>query len=194
MARRSRFGAPLLAIALAWTLGACGGDGPGRCEEGQTGTPPNCVPIVVETACTQSVLDSGNGSASPFTLYRSDFSVPEAGRLDVTVDWTVASSRIGVYVVPVHTCTLDELNARTCSFLVRVEPSAAATKPLKISTANFAAGNYTWLIGNASDNQESLAYQFVLSKGSCAAHTSAAPGAAKRGGGEVTFERALPMR
>lgn len=195
MTAGKRLGAPLVAVALVWTLGACGGDGPGRCPEGQTGTQPNCVPIVVQEPCTQKVLDSGNGSADPFTIYLKDFSVPEGGRLDITVDWTVASSRIGVYVVPANTCNIDELNARSCNFLVRSEPGASSAKPLKISTPNFAAGNYRWMIGNGSSNQESLAYQVVLSKGSCAAITSAVPGAASRGGdADVTFEQARPIR
>jgi predicted small lipoprotein YifL len=190
-----RLGAPLTALALVLTLGACGNDGPGRCPEGQTGTPPSCVAIVAQEPCTQSVVDSGSGSASPLTIYWKDFSVPESGRLDITVDWTVASSRIGVYVVPANTCTIEELNARTCSFLVRSEPGASSAKPLKISTPNFAAGNYRWMIGNGGSNQESLAYQVVLSKGPCAPLTGGAPGAASaRGDAEVAFERVLPLR
>jgi hypothetical protein len=186
--------APLIAVALALTLGACGNSVTEPCPGGTTGSPPNCTPVPTPTPCTQSILDSGNGSADPFTVYYNDFSVPENGRLDITVDWTNSSSRIGVYVVPVHTCTIDELNARSCTFLVRSEPSASSTKPLKISTANFAAGNYTWLIGNGSSNQESLAYQFVLSKGSCPALAGGVPGASSRTVEPLTpFERALPI-
>lgn len=195
MASWRRLRAPLVAASLAWTMGACGDDGPGRCPEGQTGTQPSCVPIVTQEPCTQTVVDSGNGSANPLTIYWKDFSVPQSGRLDITVDWTVASSRIGVYVVPANTCTVEELNARSCNFLVRSEPGASSAKPLKISTPNFAAGNYRWMIGNGSNNQESLAYQVVLSKGPCAALAGNGPGAASRGAEpEVTFEQALPIR
>ena len=109
----------------------------------------------------------GSDSWGAFELGYNDFSVPELGRLDITVDWTNASSHIGVYVVPVNTCTLDEFNARSCNFLVRSEPSNV--KPRKISTPSFAAGNYRWLI--ASDSVESISLQIVLSKGSCAALT-----------------------
>ena len=118
-------------------------------------------------------MESGSDSWDPSTLGFNDFSLPEAGRLDITVDWTNAPSKIGVYVVPVNTCTLDEFNARSCNFLVRSEPSNM--KPRKISTPNFAAGNYRWLIANFSDNTESISLQVVLSKGSCAALTGGQP-------------------
>jgi hypothetical protein len=198
MSRWRIVGATLAAAALVMALEACGGNSPTEtCPAGTSGSPPNCTPIVVEQPCTQTVIDSGNGSANAFTIYRKDFSVPENGRLDMTVDWTVASSRIGVYVVPVHTCQIEDLNARNCTFLVRSEPGASTAKPLKISTANFAAGNYTWLIGNGSDRQESLAYQVVLSKGSsCPALAGAGPGASARPGGagaSVEYEQELPL-
>jgi hypothetical protein len=187
-------GGPLAAAALALGLGACGGsDGPGPCPTGQMGTPPNCTPIVVEPPCTQTVVDSGNGSANPSTAYYNDFSVPESGRLDITVDWTDPGNHLAVWVVPVHTCSIDELNARSCNFLVRSE-SASGPKPLKISTPNFAAGNYTWIIGNPSANQESIAFQFVLSKGTCAALAGRAPGASGRATGSgATFEHAQTL-
>jgi hypothetical protein len=140
------------------------------------------------------VVDSGNGSANANTAYYNDFSVPESGRLDITVDWTIATNRLGVWVVPVHTCSIDELNAGSCNFLVRSDPSASTTKPLKISTPNFAAGNYTWIIGNPSADQESIAFQFVLSKGTCAALAGRAPSVSGRTAEPgVTFEHALPM-
>jgi hypothetical protein len=109
----------------------------------------------------------------------------------MTVDWTNASSPIGVYLTPVNTCNLEEFNARTCTFIVRSEPSGQ--KPRKISTPNFAAGNYRWLIANYSDTDESISYQFVLSKGtSCPALTGGSPGALSRDGGEpLQVERAV---
>jgi hypothetical protein len=161
-------------LAFALALGACDnkdkGDG---CATNPTG--PGCPPPpTTQPACTQSVVESGSDSWDASTLGYNDFSVPEAGRLDITVDWTYASSRIGVFLVPANTCnTVDEFNARSCNFLVRSEPSTV--KPRKISTPNFAAGNYRWLIGNFSDSNESISWQIVLSKGSCAALTGGQP-------------------
>ncbi|HEX6738782.1 MAG TPA: hypothetical protein VF310_10935 [Vicinamibacteria bacterium] len=127
--------------------------------------------------CTQSVLVQESGPIDGLTLLYDDFSVPEGGRLDVTLDWTNASSPIGFYLVPANTCgDVDAFNARNCNFLITSETT---TKPRKVSRADFAAGNYRWLIGNFSDNEESVSLQIVLSKGSCAAFTDVPAGSAR---------------
>ncbi len=183
----------LVMALLCVAFGACGGSDGGvtqTCPAGTTGTPPNCTPI--PPPCTQDVLESGSGPWTPRTLVRDDFSVPDTGRLDITVDWTNASSPIGVYMAPANTCALADFNARTCEFVVRSEPSPQ--KPRKISTPNFAAGNYRWLIANFSDSDESISFQFVLSKGTgCPALTGAPPAALSRDGGEpLQVERSVP--
>ncbi len=158
----------LTAGALLAGLAACGGGdgGPG------TPSPPPPTPV----PCTQTTIKQETGGISARTIVFDDFSVPDTGRLDVTLDWTVASSSIGFYLVPANTCTsATEFNNRTCNFLVRSEPPG--TKPRKISTPNFAAGNYRWLIANFADIQESVSMQIVLSKGGCPALTGGSPGA-----------------
>jgi hypothetical protein len=153
-------------------LAGCGGSNdPVRCPEGQTGVPPNCVPPPPD--CTQSTIYSESGPIEKNTLQYFDFSVPEAGRLDMTLDWTHNSSPIGLYLVPVNTCTLNQFNARTCNFLVRSEPQGA--KPRKVSAQNLAAGNYRWMIGNFADVKESVVLTIVLSKGECAPLAGAQP-------------------
>jgi hypothetical protein len=156
--------------AVAASLGACKGPtNPQLCPAGTTGTPPNCTPT--PPPCTTTVVEAGSGPAVAHTLYFFDFPVPDSGRLDVTMDWTNPASRVGIYLVPANTCDLDTFNARSCTFLVRSEPSSV--KPRKISVPNFSAGNYRWLMGTFSDTDESISYQFVLAKGSCAALTVA---------------------
>jgi hypothetical protein len=135
------------------------------------------------------VVESGTGTVEANTLRYKDFSVPDSGRLDITLDWTNASSRIGVYLTPANSCTLDQFNARSCNFIVRSEPSNV--KPRKISTPNFNAGNYRWLIGNFSSTDESVSFQFVLSKGSCAALTGALPTASSGGNGLSPIRRSI---
>jgi len=159
-------------LAVALTLGACGGSSGPNCNANPSG--PGCPPPPTTLpACTQSVVESGTGTLEARTIRYNDFSVPENGRLDTTVDWTNASSNIGVYLVPANSCTLDQFNARSCNFLVRSEPSSV--KPRKISTPNFTAGNYRWLMANFSSSDESISFQIVLSKGSCAALTGGEP-------------------
>jgi hypothetical protein len=176
--RRRRYPMPLAAAALLLVSSGCGDNGPGTCGSGETGIPPNCVPVAIPSPCVQTVVESGTEAAVARTLYYFDFSVPDSGRLDITMDWTNPPSPVGIYLVPVNTCTLAEFNARSCNFLVRSEPSTA--KPRKISVANFSAGNYRWIIANFSDGAESISYQFVLSKGGCPAITGVAPSATSR--------------
>lgn len=165
MRRGNDVGLRVLAAGLVVGLAACGGNGDPVVRSTPAPTP---------TPCTQTTLDQGPVPLNPRTLIYDDFSVPESGRLDITVDWTFAASPIGVYLVPVNTCTLAEFNSRTCNFLVRSE---VTTKPRKISTPNFAAGNYRWIIGNFADVQESASILIVLSKGECAALTGVPPAA-----------------
>src|SRR5258707_1243111 len=105
----------LTAAALATSLGGCGSTPTQPCPAGTTGPPPNCPPIVITPPCPQTIVESGAGAAKPRTLYVFDFSVPDTGRLDITMDWTNPSSPVGLYLVPVNTCTLDEFNARSCN-------------------------------------------------------------------------------
>ncbi len=172
----------LAAAALAASLGACGSDGPGTCPAGTTGVPPNCTVIPTPPICTQTTVESDAGPVEGDTLYFFDFSVPDSGRLDITLDWTNPASAFGVFVVPANTCTLDEFNTRSCTFFVRSE-FATTPKPRKISVPNFSAGNYRWLIGTPSENAESISYQFVLSKGACAALSGAQPSVSAQGAG-----------
>lgn len=176
---------PLAAAALGLTMGACGGgnDVVQTCTPPKVGTPPSCACPSGTTGddchldCTTTNVTQDSGKLPSGMVAYNDFSVPDTGRLDVTLDWTFASSNIGFYVVPANTCgTIEEFNARSCTFLVRSEPSS--TKPRKISTPNFAAGNYRWLIGNFAKDDESVSFQIVLSKGTgCPAFAGGSPSA-----------------
>jgi hypothetical protein len=178
--------APVAAGALVVVLGACG-DSVTRdnCDPPKVGTKPNCsCPSGTEepncsaaATCTQTKAYDDSGKVPANTLAYDDFSVPDSGRLDVTLDWTFPSSDVGFYLVPANTCTVDEFNTRSCNFLVRSEPSTA--KPRKVSTPNFAAGNYRWLIANYADKDESVSFQIVVAKGSgCPPLAGGAPSAA----------------
>ncbi|MFN8095437.1 MAG: hypothetical protein U0599_25015 [Vicinamibacteria bacterium] len=157
----------LLTVGALVALAACGGG-----SSGPTSTP---TPVPTPTPCVQKVLDSGGGSLPSRYLVYYDFSVPETGRLDITVDWTYSTNGIAIYVVPTNTCTLDELNAHSCNFIVRSESGA---KPRKVSAPNVAAGNYRWMFGNYGATDESLSYQVVLSTGNCAPLAGEGPSAA----------------
>jgi len=181
MDNSSRAGSCLFGAVLVLMVGSCGGGG------SSPTTPTTTLPP--STPCTQSVVIQDAGAVPPLTLVYDDFSLPDSGRLDITVDWTNASSPIGVYLVPVNTCTLAEFNARTCTFLVRSEPPG--TKPRKISTPNFSAGNYRWILANGSQADESISLLIVLSKGSCAALTTTSMSASAHHDESLPIKQAL---
>jgi hypothetical protein len=158
------------AAVLIAGLGACGGG---------SSSPTVAAPAPTPTPCTQTTLIQDGGGIDPKMIVYDDFSVPDSGRLDMTLDWTFSDSPMGLYLVPANTCTtIDQFNARSCNFIVRSEPGGA--KPRKVSAPNLAAGNYRWLIGNFADVAESVAFNVVLSKGSCPALAGGAPSASAR--------------
>lgn len=162
-------------VALLISFGGCS-DNPTRvemCPAGQVGTPPNCQDPVLP--CSQSLIEEDSGGVPSMTIVFSEFSVPEDGRLDVTLDWTSPESRMAFYLAPAGTCDLDELNARSCDFLIRAEPSNTP-KPRRLST-EIDAGNYRWMVGNATEGDESAALQIVLSTGDCAPFVGTPPSA-----------------
>jgi hypothetical protein len=158
----------LVLTALAAVLPLACGSG------GSSGTPTAVsTPQPTPTPCTQSIVFQGQGSFPARILDEEFFATTATGRLDIILDWTFASSPIGVFVVPANSCSLSAFNARTCNFLVRSEPSTV--KPRKISTPNFAPGNYGLLIANFASQDESIATQVILAQGGCAPLADGAP-------------------
>lgn len=160
--RRAVLGATL---ALAALLPACGGGG---------SSPSTPTPSPTPTPCTQSVvLQGGDSGLGSFIAVYMPFTTTTTGRLDVTVDWTFPSTPLAVYLTR-GTCTIDQLNARTCDFLVRSEASTAP-KPRKQSASNVAAGSFDLIIGNAGTQNEAVSAQVVLSSASCPAVSAGGP-------------------
>jgi hypothetical protein len=161
------------ALAFAMMLGGCGDDdctknpnGPGCPVKTTLATPP---PVV------RSVIQASAHSLPSSTLWVNEFTTPKNGTLDITVDWTFASSPIGVYVVR-EACTLDDFNARACKF---VTTSETLQKPRKITLPGFTAGTYQILIGNFADVDESFSYEIGLTTGGTASSASAGQAGAR---------------
>jgi len=150
-------------LVLALVLPACGGSSSSPTNV----TPP---PVVTTPPCTQTSVFQGSGSFPAGVLDAEHITTATTGRLDVTLDWTFASSDVGLYLVPAGSCTLDTFNNRSCNFLIRSDSGA---KPRKVSAANLAPGNYDVLIANFGSQQESMAVQVVLSSAGCPAITNA---------------------
>jgi hypothetical protein len=172
----------MAALGSLVALSGCGGGG------GPTTIP---TPAPTPTPCTQSMVEQDAETIDSFNLIYFDFPVPESGRLDVTLDWTFAASSMGFYLVPANTCTLEQFNSRSCTFVIRSEPSSG--KPRKLSLPVVNAGNYRWVVGNFASVQESFSLAIVLSKGGCPAHAGGAPGASAVGGASGAPPQAAGM-
>jgi hypothetical protein len=96
---------------------------------------------------------------SPRTLYSvGTFTTTVAGRLDVTVDWTFATDNVDVYVAR-GTCTIDQVNQRTCPFATLSESTTA--KPERLVMSSLDPGTYNLMIGNRGPASEAASYQVV---------------------------------
>ena len=163
--RRVVLAAPLVLAAL---LPACGGGS----------SPTTTTPTTTQPPCTQSVvLQSGYEGLGSYIVVTLPSTTTTTGRLDVTVDWTSASSPIAVYLVR-GSCSIDQLNARTCDFVLRSEPSTTP-KPHRLSASNIAAGSFEFIIGNAGNQDESVTAQVVVSSATCPAITAVGPGVSR---------------
>jgi hypothetical protein len=109
------------------------------------------------------VVTSGSQSGLPVNnLLLVQFTTGAKGSLDVTVDWTIASDSIHLYV-SANICTVDQINNSTCTYLIESPPSPV--KPRVVTVNNVAAGNYTLYIGNRGPATESVSWQIGLTTG-----------------------------
>ena len=131
-------------------LAGCGG------SDSSTG------PSTVTSAPVTNVILSGNGETlQPKFLVYYPFTTAAAGTIGATVDWTLPSSDVDVFLVRgTNPCTVEQFNSRQCPFLGSSESKTA--KPERLSVPDLAAGPYTFYIGNYGDNLESVSLQITL--------------------------------
>jgi hypothetical protein len=152
--------APLAAsfVCLTVHLG-CGG--------GSSTTP---TPVVQATPipCTRTPLFQGSGQLPANTVDFESFTTTATGRVDVSLDWTFASSTIGVAIAQ-GPCSFAQLQAGACTLLLQ---TVSPPKPLKASVSNVAAGTYGLIILNPNSVLESMSLQVFLSSSTCPAAAS----------------------
>lgn len=159
-----RAGLGILATALILGLAGCGGND-------VTSPPPPTPP---PTPPPPEVVSNGHISLDPMYLYVGTFSTDKAGALEATVQWTLETDDVDVYLAQGN-CSFDQFVASQCN-VVSFSESASA-KPEKVTFGGAAAGTYTLLIGNRGPEYESISYQVVLTP-SASASASSRPTAA----------------
>jgi hypothetical protein len=149
-------------VYIAVSLSACGGSSP----TSSTPTPAVATPI----PCTRDTLFQGSGSLPANTVDFESFTTTTTGRVDVSVDWTFPSSKMGVGVAQ-GACSFAQLQAGSCTLLLQL---TSPPKPLKGSAPNVGPGTYGLVIVNPNSVEESVSVQVVLSSSSCPTAASVA--------------------
>ena len=142
----TRSGVLIVSVLLALALPSCGGGG----SPAEPSTPARQV-------VAQGGFSIGRVGASNFVVF-FPFSTSRNGQLDITVDWTFASSDLD-FGVARGACDLAMVIAEQC---VEVGSADSTTKPERLSIPSFQAGAYTLVIANLSSVDESGTYQVVL--------------------------------
>ncbi len=131
-------------------LVACGGSSP---------TTPSVTATPTPAPVTDVLLQGSLTTMDVLVLYTvGSFTTTATGRLEVTVDWTFATNNVDVYVSR-GTCTLDQVNQRTCPFATVSESPTA--KPEKLVVSSLEPGTYTLMVGNRGPAAEAGSYQVV---------------------------------
>ena len=115
--------------------------------------------------CTQTTAFKGGIQVPPNTPHVQSFTTPSTGTLDVTVDWTSASSILNV-VLAQSPCTTDQLAASGCNVLFS---AWSPPKPLKESTTLLPPGTYVLIVGNPNPAPETISAQVILRSAGCPA-------------------------
>jgi len=142
----SRAGRSVLGVALAVSLGACGGGSDS----------PTATPVVP----TERLIAEGAGVAlgAGFVLVQP-FSANVAGGIRMTVDWTLPENDIDI-VMALGECDLALLQAGECQVITFSDSTTA--KPEQLAVTRSTGASYTLLVLNNGPGDESISYQVVL--------------------------------
>ena len=155
---------------LAVSLAACGGGSSSPTTQSTPRPTPTPPPPVV-------VAQGGGTLPAEFVTLRA-FTTTVAGSLTATVDWTLVTNDMDIYLVS-GTCTFDQFFAQQCPVLALSESSTA--KPEQVTVAQAPAGSYTLFAYNVGPGDESWSFQVVLTPGASARAASEAGAIVFRG-------------
>jgi hypothetical protein len=107
------------------------------------------------------VIGQGSSSLPSKTLLFVPFSTTATGTVGATVDWTLSTNDVDIFLVRgANPCTLEQFNSNQCPFLGF--SSSTSAKPERLSVPNLTAGPYTLYVANLSSTTESVSYQITL--------------------------------
>jgi hypothetical protein len=111
----------------------------------------------------RTVIADREWTLEPLTLLVGDLDITGVGegRVDATVEWTLASNDVDLYVTA-QACTAEMFNRGGCAF--RAQADSATAKPERL-TFNVSGGDrYKFWIVNVGPQRESGTLQMILSR------------------------------
>lgn len=149
-------------LALALTLGGCG-PGENPCGQNPLGAGcPQASPSPSPTPLPLIVIYGDSGSVPADSAIAIDFSIPNAGTVAATVDWTFASSDVWVVM------TTNACNDFVQAFLGQCgqigSPNLGNSKPKTVTGSVTQATSARLWIANFATVDESMAVQITLAR------------------------------
>jgi hypothetical protein len=112
--------------------------------------------------CEETVF--GGQSRIPANTYVvQSITLPQTGRLDVTLDWVLPTNIVSMTLAQAP-CSSDQFQADKCNVILNLFPPP---KPLEGSTYWLNAGNYDLLLGNFSPIEEIASTNVVFKTTGC---------------------------
>ena len=97
------------------------------------------------------------------TYVVQSITLPQTGRLDVTMDWVLTTDIVSLALAQAP-CSADQFQADECNVILNLFPPP---KPLTGSTYWLNAGNYDLLLGNFSPVEEVASTTVVFKTNGC---------------------------
>jgi hypothetical protein len=109
-------------------------------------------------------MEFGGQSRIPADTYVvQSITLPETGRLDVTLDWMLTTNIVSLTLAQAP-CSVEDFQADKCNVLLNLFPPP---KPLVGSTYWLNGGKYDLLLGNFSPTEETASTHVVFRTTGC---------------------------
>lgn len=122
---------------------------------------PGCK--VTDPDPEQTVIADREWTLEPLTLLVGDLDITGVGegRVDATVEWTLASNDVDLYVTA-QACTAEMFNRGSCAF--RAQADSATAKPERLTFTVSGGDRYKFWIVNVGPQRESGTLRMILSR------------------------------
>jgi hypothetical protein len=115
------------------------------------------------TGPCEETLFSGQSRIPPDTYAVQTITMPQTGRLEVTLDWVLTTNIVSLTLAQAP-CSVDDFQSDKCNVLLNLFPPP---KPLTGSTYWLNAGTYDLLLGNFSPTEEVASTNVVFRTTGC---------------------------